>query len=73
MKNVDVIRAWKNEEYRRSLSQVERAMLPAHPAGIIELADADLVSVGGAAVPRTFLFCPSFILFCPTRFFCEAI
>jgi mersacidin/lichenicidin family type 2 lantibiotic len=53
MKNVDVIRAWKNKEYRMSLSDGERAMLPANPAGAIELNDAELAAVGGAAVPTT--------------------
>jgi mersacidin/lichenicidin family type 2 lantibiotic len=46
MKSADVIRAWKNEEYRLSLSEAERALLPVHPAGAVELTDAEL---GGAA------------------------
>ena len=39
MSKVDVIRAWKDEEYRLSLTEQERAQLPAHPAGLIELED----------------------------------
>ena len=49
MSTEKIIRAWKNAEYRLSLSEAERALLPANPAGAIELGDADLdVVVGGA-------------------------
>lgn len=37
--HLDIIRAWKNEEYRLSLRGAEQAMLPEHPAGLIELRD----------------------------------
>lgn len=52
MSKVNVIRAWKDELYRASLSKEERAQLPAHPAGIIEL-DADQLSTvtGGTTFP----------------------
>jgi len=44
----EIIRVWKDEEYRQSLSQVQLAQLPQHPAGIIELTDAELdTHVGG--------------------------
>jgi mersacidin/lichenicidin family type 2 lantibiotic len=48
MKPEQIIRAWKDEKYRRSLSDAERAQLPENPAGIIELSDAMLESVAGA-------------------------
>ncbi|MEW5804556.1 MAG: mersacidin/lichenicidin family type 2 lantibiotic [bacterium] len=48
MSKVDIIRAWKDEEYRLSLSDAEQAMLPANPAGIIELTGTELDIVGGA-------------------------
>lgn len=48
MSNEEIIRAWKDEEYRLSLSESERATLPVNPAGIIELTDADLADVAGA-------------------------
>jgi mersacidin/lichenicidin family type 2 lantibiotic len=48
MSPLDIIRAWKDEEYRRSLSEAKRALLPAHPAGFIELTDTELdVAAGG--------------------------
>jgi mersacidin/lichenicidin family type 2 lantibiotic len=48
MSKVDVIRAWKDEEYRLSLTDEERAQLPDHPAGLIELEDEELKNVLGA-------------------------
>jgi mersacidin/lichenicidin family type 2 lantibiotic len=48
----DVVRAWKDENYRQSLSEEQRRLLPANPAGEAELADADLQAVyGGWAGP----------------------
>ena len=43
----DIVRAWKDEEYRLSLSDEERLSLPANPVGEIELTDADLEAVYG--------------------------
>ena len=45
----DVIRAWKDEAFRNSLSSEQRAMLPENPAGAVELTDADLDPVAGGA------------------------
>jgi mersacidin/lichenicidin family type 2 lantibiotic len=42
MSNIDVIRAWKDEEYRLGLSENERKLLPAHPAGAVEISNEDL-------------------------------
>jgi mersacidin/lichenicidin family type 2 lantibiotic len=44
----EIIRAWKGKEDRRSLSKEQRAVLPEHPAGLIELEDAELDNVPGA-------------------------
>lgn len=44
MSNLDIVRAWKDPEYRSTLNSA-----PAHPAGQIELADAGL----NAAIDRT--------------------
>lgn len=38
----NTIKAWKNEDYRLSLSDEERALLPANPAGVVELTDEAL-------------------------------
>jgi len=46
---VDVIRAWKDEKYFRSLTPSQREALPAHPAGLIELSDNDIRQVFGGS------------------------
>ncbi|GHO92773.1 hypothetical protein KSF_028210 [Reticulibacter mediterranei] len=67
---IDIIRAWKDEEYRNSLSSEELAMLPANPAGALELSDADLESVhgaGGGFVNTNALLClQSVLIYCFT-------
>jgi mersacidin/lichenicidin family type 2 lantibiotic len=51
MSRIDVIRAWKDEAFRQSLSEAERALLPQNPAGPVELTEAEAAAVeGGAAV-----------------------
>ena len=50
MKKLDVIRAWKDEEYFSSLSETEKVLLPQNPAGFVELADDELRGAQGAAV-----------------------
>ena len=43
----DIVRAWKDQSYRASLSEEQLSQLPANPAGEIELSDAALASVYG--------------------------
>jgi mersacidin/lichenicidin family type 2 lantibiotic len=43
-----IIRAWEDPEFRSSLSESELASLPEHPAGAIELTDAELSAVVGS-------------------------
>ena len=47
MCKLDVVRAWKDEDYRMGLSEAERRMLPANPAGLIEISDIELGAVAG--------------------------
>ncbi|MBS9394247.1 MAG: mersacidin/lichenicidin family type 2 lantibiotic [Dolichospermum sp. LBC05a] len=47
MSNLDIIRAWKDEEFRNSLSAEQQEQLPANPAGLVELNDEDMSSVSG--------------------------
>lgn len=51
MSTLDIIRAWKDPEYRAGLTPDEQALLPAHPAGFIELDDAYLDGVTGGKYP----------------------
>lgn len=47
MSHENIIRAWKDENFRNSLSDKERALLPEHPAGLVELADSQLENAAG--------------------------
>jgi mersacidin/lichenicidin family type 2 lantibiotic len=49
MKTLDIVRAWKDESYRRSLSTEQLAALPPNPAGLVELTDEDLKIAGGVS------------------------
>ena len=55
----DVIRAWKDEEYRSSLSEAERALLPENPAGLIELTDEDLGAAAGGCCTNNGCYTPN--------------
>jgi mersacidin/lichenicidin family type 2 lantibiotic len=48
MGSVDLVRAWKDAEYRQSLTKEERAVLPENPAGLHELSEAELGEAAGA-------------------------
>jgi len=54
MTTKNIIRAWKDPEYRNSLSASERASLPAHPTGLIVLGDAELEDVAGGLINPTY-------------------
>ena len=47
MNTRNIIRAWKDEEYRLSLNDAERELLPENPAGAFDLSDAQLDMVTG--------------------------
>ena len=50
-----VIRAWKDPEFRQSLSEEEQASLPENPAGAIELSDEELeMAAGGHGPSRSY-------------------
>ncbi len=54
MSRLDIVRAWKDEDYRNSLSAEDLAHLPEHPAGSIELSDTELVEVAGDGTAANF-------------------
>ena len=64
MSTLDIIRAWKDAEYRLSLSAEQQALLPAHPAGLIALTDAELDAAVGGDQPDTAHICS--ICHCPS-------
>ena len=53
---IDIARAWKDPEYRKTLTAEELASLPPNPAGPAELSNEDLEQVSGASLVN-----------CPTR------
>ncbi len=63
MKKSDIIRALRNEQYRDSLSAAEQAGLPNHPAGMVEIEDADLAAFAGGTWWSNYTGCQS----CVTR------
>ena len=42
LSNEEIIRAWKDQDFRNSLTPEQLAQLPKHPAGQIEIEDQDL-------------------------------
>jgi mersacidin/lichenicidin family type 2 lantibiotic len=49
MSRIDIIRPWKDEAYRRSLSEAEHASLQPNPDGMVELSAAEACAVEGKA------------------------
>jgi len=50
---LDMVRAWKDAEYRESLSDEQKALVPPHPAGEVGLTEEDLLGVGDATRRNT--------------------
>jgi len=44
---LNIVRAWKDEVYRQSLSNEQMGMLPANPVGEVELTDTSLQFIYG--------------------------
>ena len=42
MPAIDVVKAWKDEAYRDTLTSEQRAQLPQHPSGVIEFGEPQL-------------------------------
>jgi mersacidin/lichenicidin family type 2 lantibiotic len=45
----DVVRAWRDYDFWRSLSEGDRARIPENPAGVVELMDAEMEFVAGGS------------------------
>jgi mersacidin/lichenicidin family type 2 lantibiotic len=48
MSNLDIVRAWKDAAYRRSLSAEQLEQLPVNPAGPSQFSNDELVVASGA-------------------------
>lgn len=66
MKKSDIIRAWRDRDFLLSLSEEQRASLPVHPAGLLDLSDEELIGIaGGRAAGTHYSFCD------PTASWCD--
>jgi mersacidin/lichenicidin family type 2 lantibiotic len=45
--SIDITRAWKDPEYRKSLTPEERASIPENPVGPVPMSEEDLKAVVG--------------------------
>lgn len=72
MSKLDIVRAWKDEEYCESLSDAEKSRVPTNPAGLIELTEHDMGHVGGGTISYT-LGCDSFITICSLDTLCLTV
>ena len=52
---LDIVRAWKDARYRRSLSDEQLQTLPAHPAGPAMFTDQELKIAGGIPAKDDFI------------------
>ena len=51
MDNLEIIRNWKDEDFRKNLTPEQYAKLPKNPSGEVELSEADLNDVEGGTTP----------------------
>lgn len=67
MKKVDIAKALRDSEYRATLTDEQRALLPISAVSVTELDDDVLKSVtGGCGFPTTFaMSCVSYPVQCP--------
>jgi mersacidin/lichenicidin family type 2 lantibiotic len=68
---LDIVRAWKDPDYRLTMNDQDQAALPQHPAGMMELSDEALQEALGAQnyQPDTGFLCVSTVLACATAAF----
>lgn len=53
MNKLDIIRAWKDELFRKSLTSDQQALLPEHPAGEMVLSEKEMASINGGILTET--------------------
>lgn len=65
-KEIDVVRAWRDEEYRNNLSAEERSSLPENPAGLATINDETLRSITGGCCFSNNDGCTKWVCSCVT-------
>ncbi len=53
----DIVRAWKDAQYRQSLSAEQQALLPENPVGDFELTEDELDAVNGGGQGGSLVGC----------------
>ena len=71
MSKLDIVRAWKDEEYCESLTDTQRASLPQNPVGVVELTDAQLSAAGGGLAEDQLTTVTITLPICPTFYMCS--
>ncbi|MCP4548729.1 MAG: mersacidin/lichenicidin family type 2 lantibiotic [bacterium] len=59
MKKEQIVKAWKNAEYRETLTETERSAMPGHPCGLVELDERDLGTAAGGTDILSIWLCPT--------------
>jgi mersacidin/lichenicidin family type 2 lantibiotic len=67
-----IIRAWKDEEFRLSLSETELGTLPEHPAGMIQVSEDEMQIAGGQG-PTTNTILATMDFICYPTMQCDGI
>lgn len=44
---MNIVRAWKDAEYRKTLSAEELALMPENPVGVVELTEDEISDIMG--------------------------
>ncbi|HEU4511209.1 MAG TPA: mersacidin/lichenicidin family type 2 lantibiotic [Pyrinomonadaceae bacterium] len=71
MSTLDIVRAWKDDEYCESLSDTQRAALPQNPAGVVELSDDQLRAASGGLEENSTIILSITLPICPTFYMCS--
>jgi mersacidin/lichenicidin family type 2 lantibiotic len=69
MNRDQIIRAWKDEDYRSSLGPAELSALPENPAGLVELSEDEVARAHGNEENPTFLLPTLCMLLCAISYF----
>jgi mersacidin/lichenicidin family type 2 lantibiotic len=56
----EIVRSWKDEDYRLNLKSEELSLVPDNPAGLVELTDQELFDIEGGITPT--IIVASFLL-----------
>ena len=67
MKSEEIVRSWKNEDYRYSPGGAAQASAPGDPTGLIALGDEELSEASGGAdsLPNTVILSPTTFVWFP--------